>query len=180
MTFKCIVPLALFLTALPASLSHAASDGRPGATSTGQIFIRLEFSQSVQVSNLKDIELAVENDALVDGIETTQQFCVRGSKGGYYRLVAQSDRGGSTPFSLTGDGGETIAFNLFFTGQLSSNVLEPMTPGVPSRNYAIQSNGIYCNGEDNAEIAIHIPAQEIQSKSDRIFSGYLNLTVAVE
>lgn len=180
MQFKVFATPSLLLALLFSSVGHTASDGRPGATSTGQIFIRLEFSQSVQVTNLKDIELVVENDMLVEGIETTQRFCVRGSKSGYYRLVANGDRGGSAPFSLTGEGGETVAFNVFFNGNIRGNVLEPMTPGIPSQNYPVQSSGAYCNGEDNAEMAIHIPAQELQSKSNQVFSGYLNLTVAVE
>jgi hypothetical protein len=178
MKFKFYLPMLLG-TLLPLS-GHAATDGRPGLHSTGQIFIRLQFFQSVQVSNLKDIELEVDDDMLRNGIETTQEFCIRGSKNGYYRLVANSDRGGSTPFSLHGDSGENVNFSLYFNGDMRSNVLEPMTPGIPSQNYQVQSNGVDCNGEDNAAIAIQIPAEQLRDKSDQIFSGYLNLTVAIE
>ena len=84
------------------------------------------------------------------------------------------------PFSLHGDSGENVNFNLYFNGDMRSNVLEPMTPGIPSQNYQVQSNGVDCNGEDNAAIAIQIPAEQLRDKSDQIFSGYLNLTVAIE
>ncbi len=172
--------LSMLLGSLLPLLGNAATDGRPGFHSTGQIFIRLQFFQSVQVSNLKDIELEVDDDMLSNGIETTQEFCIRGSKNGYYRLVANSDRGGSTAFALYGDSGESVKFDLYFNGDLRSNVLEPMTPGIPSRNYQVQSNGVQCNGEDNAAIAIQIPAEQLRDKNDQIFSGYLNLTVAIE
>lgn len=180
MQFKVLLSIVLGVLVLTSNPARAATDGRPGLSSTGQIFIRLEFSQSVQVSNLKDIELVIDNTMLTNGIETTQVFCIRGSKAGYYRMIANSDRGGSTPFSLTGDSGESVAFDLYFNGNLSSNVLEPMTPGVPSQNYSVKSAGVHCNGEDNAEIAIFIPAEELRDKSDQVFSGYLSLTVAVE
>lgn len=177
MRFKFFLPL--LLAALPPT-GNAATDGRPGLHSSGQIFIRLQFNQNVQVSKLQDIELVVDDDMLSNGIETIQEFCVRGSRNGYYRLVAHSDRGGSMPFSLHGDSGENVNFNLYFNGDLRSNVLEPMTPGVPSNNYRVQSNGVNCNGEDNAAIAIQIPPHELRDKTGQEFSGYLNLTVAIE
>lgn len=176
--FNSIALLCCLLGA--ASWGQAATDGRVGATSTGQIFIRLQFNQSVQVDNLKDIELVVDDSMLTDGITTTQVFCVRGSQSGYYRLVAASDRGGAMPFSLRGDNEENVAYSLYFNGRLASNVLEPMHPGVPSQNYPVQSNGVACNGQDNAEIAIYIPANELRNRNSQVFSGYLNLTVAVE
>lgn len=180
MKFKQYMSIGATALIMASSSINAATDGRPGLSSTGQIFIRLEFNQSVQVSNLKDIELVVDGNMLNDGIESTQLFCIRGSKSGYYRMVANSDRGGATPFSLTGNGGEQVGFQLFFNGNLASNVLEPLQPAVPSQNYSVKSNGVNCNGEDNAEIAITIPATELQNKNDQIFTGYLSLTVSVE
>jgi hypothetical protein len=175
--FLQLLPALLLLLPLP---GNSATDGRPGLHSSGQIFIRLQFNQNVQVSKLRDIELVVDDDMLSNGIETIQEFCVRGSRNGYYRLVAHSDRGGSTPFSLHGDSGENVNFNLYFNGDLRSNVLEPMVPGIPSQNYRVQSNGVDCNGEDNASIAIQIPPHELRNKTSQEFSGYLSLTVAIE
>lgn len=178
MRFKFFLPL-LFAMILPLA-GNSATDGRPGLHSSGQIFIRLQFNQGVQVSNLRDIELVIDDDMLMNGIETVQEFCVRGSGSGYYRLVAHSDQGGSTPFSLHGNRGENVNFNLYFNGDLRSNLLEPMTPGIPSKNYQVQSNGVNCHGQDNAAIAIQIPSHQLRARTAREFSGYLNLTVAIE
>ena len=67
MRFTFLLPLLLaLLLPLP---GNGATDGRPGLHSSGQIFIRLQFNQNVQVSKLRDIELVVDDDMLSNGIE---------------------------------------------------------------------------------------------------------------
>jgi hypothetical protein len=57
MRFTFSLPLLLAMLA-PLS-GNTATDGRPGLHSSGQIFIRLQFNQNVQVSKLRAAEIPV-------------------------------------------------------------------------------------------------------------------------
>ena len=46
--------------------AQASFDGRVGATSTGEILIRLVIKQGIQISNLQDIEINVDTSVSSD------------------------------------------------------------------------------------------------------------------
>ena len=165
------------LLSVPASF--AARDGQVGATSTGEIAIRLELNQGIQISNLQDIQISIPNQADEDVI-ISQRFCVRGNREGRYTIAAAGDRGGSQPFSLSSQDGDEINFELYFRGNLSLDVGDRLYPNVASRAYNLEKTGVNCNGQNNAEFSLHIPASEINNANSNEYDGFLNLTIAIE
>lgn len=178
MRIKYFVHLCL-LVGLFTTESMASRDGRVGPTSTGEVHIRLVINQGIQVSNLKDIEISVDTLTSSD-IEVTQSFCVRGNTDGLYSMTAFSDRGGSNPFSISSRSKNEIDYQLYFRSNLAKSVGDQMKPNVPSRLYQLNNDGVNCNGQDNAEIRLVIPAEQINQASDKEYNGFLNLTVAIE
>ena len=159
--------------------SMASRDGRLGLTSTGEVHIRLVINQGIQVSNLKDIEISVDTLTSSD-IVVTQRFCVRGNTDGLYTMTAFSDRGGSNPFTISSSSGNEISYQLYFRSDLAKSIGDTMKPNVPSRLYQLNNDGVNCNGQDNAEIRLVIPSEQINQASDKEYNGFLNLTVAIE
>ena len=179
----------------------AAVDGQIGDTSSGRVVIRLDLIQGIQISNLQDIEISVngpttelvsigdESDEswlssqvdLVGGdLVSRHQFCVRGNTGGNYTITAFSDRAGSAPFTLFSDNQNEIDFEIYFRGNLSKHVGDRLLPNIASRQYSLENKGANCDGQNNAEMSLVFPASEINQASDKEYSGFLNLTVAIE
>lgn len=175
---KFILPLC-FIFGFISYESMASRDGRVGATSTGEIHIRLEINQGIQVSNLEDIEITVDTLTSSD-VNVSKRFCVRGNTEGLYSMTAFSDRGGSRPFSISSAAQDEIDFKLYFRSDLSRSVGDQLQPNVPSRLYQLNNDGVNCNGQDNAEISLVIPAAQINQARDSEYRGFLNLTVAIE
>lgn len=181
MNSRVIAALAgALLTLAFSTQSLAATDGREGNTSTGTIVIKLIINQGIQVANLQDVELEVDINSIDNDVVQTRQFCVRGNMDGRYTMTANSDGRGSSPFSIYNRQKESINFDLYFTGRLDSTVGEPLVPGVPSSTYEIESHGVNCDGQNNAELTIQIPASELQAARGAEYSGFLNLTIAAE
>ena len=164
---------------LLAPFSFSARDGGVGATSTGEIAIRLELNQGIQISNLQDIQINVSNQAEED-IVISQRFCVRANQEGRYTITAVSDASGSQPFSLYSRDQDQINFELYFRGNLSLDVADRLYPNVSSREYNLEKTGINCNGQNNAELSLRMPADQINNASSNEYDGFLNLTVAIE
>lgn len=175
---KFIFPLYLIF-GLFCYESLASRDGRVGATSTGEIHISLKINQGIQVSNLEDIEITVDTLTKSDVI-VARRFCIRGNTEGLYSMTAFSDRGGSRPFSMSSASQDEIDFKLYFRSDLSKSIGDQMKPNVPSRLYQLNNDGVNCNGQDNSEIRLVIPAAQINQARDSVYRGFLNLTVAIE
>ncbi len=167
------------LLGLYASNSMASFDGKPGPSSTGEIHIRLVISQGIQVSNLQDIEVTVSAQSNAD-VVIRKRFCVSSNVEGLYTITGLSDRGGSSPFSLSSSSGDQIDYQLHFRHNLANSIGDELQPNVPSPIYQLRKSGVNCNGQDNAELGLVIPASEIQQAKDHDYGGFLNLTVAIE
>jgi hypothetical protein len=191
--------ILLSLVAPPVTI--AAVDGQIGESSTGRVVIRLDLIQGIQISNLQDIEISVSGqatefaslgDEIEEGLPSSQvkfvggdivsrhRFCVRGNTGGNYTITAFSDRAGSAPFSLFSANNDEIDFEIYFRGDLSKQVGDRLMPNIASRQYSLENKGANCDGQNNAEMSLVFPASEINQASDREYSGFLNLTVAIE
>ena len=174
--FSGSVLLALYLLSFDAL---AARDGTIGETSTGEISIRLQINQGIQISNLQDISIDVSNQ-VNKAIEVKQQCCVSASESGRFSIAATPDQTGQAFFSLSSANQETIQYQLYFKGDLNAGVGDQLQPNVSSKQYPLSRNGPNCNGQNNAEIALKIPAEQINQASNPVYNGFLNLTVAIE
>ncbi len=182
-------------------MTFAAVDGQVGETSTGRVVIRLDLNQGIQISNLQDIEISVSGQTteyasigedFEEGLPSPQvkvvggdivsrhRFCIRGNTGGNYTITAFSDRAGSAPFTLFSANNNQINFEIYFRGDLSRQVGDQLFPNVASRQYTLENRGANCEGQNNAEMSIVFPASEISQARDNEYSGFLNLTVAIE
>ena len=176
MKFLVILFVSVLLFA-PAGFS--ARDGQAGATSTGEIAIRLELNQGIQISNLQDIQINISNLTEEDVI-IKQRFCVSANQAGRYTIEAVGEGGGSQPFSLYSPDQDAISFELYFRGNLSHAVADRLYPKVSSREYNLEQSGLNCNGQNNAELSLRIPANQINNAIGSEYDGFLNLTVAIE
>ena len=182
-------------------IAIAAVDGQIGDTSTGTVLIRLDLNQGIQISNLQDIEISVSGrttgnaslgDEFDEGLPSNEvkvvagdivsrhRFCVRGNNGGNYTITAFSDRAGNAPFTLFSANKNQISFEIYFRGDLSKKVGDRLLPNIASRQYTLENKGANCDGQNNAEMSLVFPASEINQASDNEYSGFLNLTVAIE
>lgn len=161
-------------------LANAATDGNLSQQSRGEIVIRLRIEQGIQITQLHDVQLKVNMETASGDAVYRQRFCVRSNLKTNYRLTAFSDQGGNNPFTLTSPRGDTLRYELAFTGNMSSGVLGRMQPAVPSQSYTVRNTGINCNGQENAEIELTIPSSELEAANDSEYTGFLNLSVAIE
>ena len=167
------------LSAITSPMTIAAVDGQIGDTSSGRVVIRLDLIQGIQISNLQDIQISVSGQTTED-VVTRHRFCVRGNTGGNYTITAFSDRAGSAPFTLASTNQNEIDFEIFFRGDLSKQVGDRLLPNIASRQYSLENKGANCDGKNNAEMNLIFPASEINQASDKEYSGFLNLTIAIE
>jgi hypothetical protein len=165
--------------AMLSGLCHASRDGVVGPTSTGEILIRLVINQGIQISNLEDIDVSIDTQASSD-LVIRKRFCVSTNTPGLYTMTAFSDRGGSAPFSLSSNSKDQIDFQLYFRSNLANSIGDQLQPNVPSPRYETDRTGLNCNGQNNAELGLVIPASEINQARGREYKGFLNLTVAIE
>ena len=179
MQLKKLLPALALLCAATSPPAVAAVDGQIGDTSTGRILIRLELNQSIQISNLQDIEISVDGDVTED-LVSSHRFCIRGNTGGNYTITAVSDRAGSSPFTLSSASQDEISFEIYFRGDLSNQVGDRLLPNVASRQYTPENKGVNCDGQNNAEMRLVFPAGELNQASDKEYNGFLQLTVAIE
>ena len=197
MIIRALISLSV-IVGLPAI---AAVDGQIGDTSTGRVVIRLDLTQGIQISNLRDIEISISGQAtevssasdtfdenwlsdsaagLGGDIVSRHRFCVRGNTGGNYTITAFSDRAGSGPFKLFSENNHEIDFEVYFRGNLSRQVGDRLLPNIASRHFPLENKGANFNGQNNAEMSLIFPASQIYQAREREYSGFLNLTVAIE
>jgi hypothetical protein len=182
---------ALLIASLWSPLLEAAQDGQPGLTSTGNVVVSININRGItvtaepgtvadpQVANLADIEIDVAGIA-DDDIVRKQRICVAGKRGERYTLTALSHLGGGSPFTVSNQDDDQIEFEVYFTGDLTRPVGEPLNPAVPSQSYPVRSAGLNCNGQVNAELTVVVPAAEVRTAPPGQYSGFLTLHVAIE
>jgi len=176
---KRIKIICLFLLSSLACPVMAAIDGSVGATSTGEITIRLSIKQGIQIENLRDIEIITSNHT-IDDVQLSNQFCILGNVGELYTITAFSESLDTHAFYLSGPNNSKILFELYFSNNLSNEVSDKLKPLTVSNKYAVTSNGINCNGENNAVISLVIPHDELNRAEYNEYNGFLNLTIAID
>jgi len=159
--------------------AQAVIQGEPGEKeSTAVTTITLNIEPSIQISNVSDIELDV-TDRNQD-IRHEERVCVRGNIGSRYSVIADGKDGSAQPFSLNTNSGDTIAFDVYFRGDLSDPVGDQLNPGERSPFYDMQSSAQECGGDDTASFIVVFKSEDLLPAEPGVYSGYLTLTVAAE
>lgn len=171
---KLIAATSLF--GLFASTGMAQTlDGSLGATSTGQIDLDLEVTDSVEITSLGSIDLGSYGGGDTGGINSGDSFCVYVNGGDGYTITPTSSNG---EFALLGDaGGDEIEYSVKLVGAAT---------GADSAS-ALSYNGATgtftgsrlrdCGGGDNASVDISIAEQEIRDASTDTYADTLILLV---
>ena len=171
---------ALLLASLVLIPVHAgaAIQGDLGETSTAVTTISLNVEPNIQISNVSDITLDV-TDRRQD-IEFEEQVCVRGNVGSRYSVTAAGQDGSQTPFQLQTATGDSIAYEVYFRGDLSQSTKDQLFPGQASPFYQMETQIQNCDGDDTAAFTVLFKSDDLLTAEPGTYSGFLTLTVAAE
>lgn len=137
----------------------AQSDGVLGADSTGTADVTLSLTESVQISNMKDIALG--EYAGTGDLESVTTFCVYRHGGGGYSLTLTADTG---DFALdSGSTGQSIPFAARVDDDLDASDGELVAYNTVTSNALSGSNSVTCDGNDNASLAVSFDESDLQS-----------------
>ncbi len=161
--------------------SHAFSaiQGEAGAeSSTATTTITLTLQPSIQISNVGDIVLNVTDRS--QDLIAEERICVRGNVGGRYSVIAAGQDGGKNPFQLRSTSGDSIAYQLFFRGDLTAITSDELSPGQASPFYSMKTQNPDCNGEDSAAFSLLFKSSDLLPDTPGTYGEFLTLTVAAE
>ncbi len=165
--------------ALAAPCSQAALQGELGSESSSAVTtILLNIEPNIQITNVSDISLDVTNRN--EDVQFEERVCIRGNVGSRYSVTAAGQNGSQTPFQLRTDTGETIAYEVYFRGDLSQNTTDQLQPGQSSPFYSMNTEVQDCAGDDTAAFTVLFKSSDLLPAAPGTYSGYLTLTVAAE
>ncbi len=151
------------------------TDGSLGATSTGQVDLDLEVTDSVEITSLNSIDFGSYGGGDTGGINEEIGFCVYVNGGDGYTITPSSANG---DFILIGDAGQDeIEYTVKLAGAGSG---AGAASAVPYNNASAEFKGSVrrdCNGSDNASLDVSIEEQEIRDASTDTYADTLILLV---
>lgn len=163
------------LTSLLSPLALAAVDGDLGTTSTGEINIDLEVTDSVEISALNDIDFGTYGGGDTGGINAGEAFCVYVNGGDDYTITPTSSSGS---FVLTGSSfSDEIEYAVKLVGAATgADVASAVSYNSASATF---QGSFYrdCNAADNAALDVSIAEQEIREATTDTYSDTLILLV---
>lgn len=165
----------------PVSFAQLAQ-GSLGATSTGNIDLDLQVTDSVKITALADIDFGSYGGADTGAISGADAYCVYTNGGDAYKITPTSTNGAATDdantFHLVGTtDGDEIQYTIKFAGTAtgaSSAATVPYNTQTASFNGANTTN---CAGADNAQLHIDIAETEIRAASTDLYTDMLILLV---
>ncbi len=172
--FRTAAAVSLFgLAALTANAQTL--QGQLGATSTGQLDLDLEVTDSVEITSLNSIDLGSYGGGDTGGINSGDAFCVYVHGGDGYTITPTSSNGSFNMIGTTG--GDQIEYSVKLVGAAS---------GASSANSLTYNNSTStftgsrlrdCGGNNNASVDISIQEQEIRDASTDTYADTLILLV---
>ncbi|MEX2468204.1 MAG: hypothetical protein WD396_00475 [Pseudohongiellaceae bacterium] len=166
---------AFVLTSLLSPLALAADDGDLGATSTGEINVDLEVTDSVEISALNDIDFGTYGGGDTGNINAGDGFCVYVNGGDGYTITPTSSNGS---FSLSGSSfGDEIDYAVKLVGAATgADAADAVSYNSASETF--QGNVARdCGSADNAALDVSIEEDEIRAAATDTYSDTLILLV---
>lgn len=167
--------LAILAVMAPASAT-AVVQGALGVTSTAEIDISVSIRPTLQINRVSDIQIDIY-DTTRDA-SFTQRFCVRGTPGEKYTIIATGLHSAEGGFALTNESGELLKFHLTYAADLARGLGDELTPSIASPPYDLLSNRTDCGGADNTAMTLTIFADDMKDVSAGLYSGFVTLYVA--
>lgn len=175
MQSNIISTTAALLSATISTALLAATDGDLGATSTGQIDLDLEVTDSVEISALNDLDFGSYGGSDTGGINTGDAFCVYVNGGDDYNITPTSSNGS---FVMIGDtDADEIEYSVKFIGAATGAAAAAATAyNTPSATF---QGSVYrnCNSINNASLDVSIAEQEIRDATTDTYQDTLILLV---
>lgn len=165
--------LGAALTAM-ASIGHAATQGTPGATSTGTVNINLIVNNQVRISALTDITLPFLGPDAVG----TSDACIYRNTTGSYQITATGSGGGNA-FTLDDGGGTTIAYLPEYD---DGTGFQTMVTGTPLTTQTGADNDVDCANVagSNGVVQVTVDGPTAAALPSNTYAGVLTLVVAPE
>jgi len=162
------------LAAVAGSLAVAATQGTPGATSTGTVDVRADKRPAVRVSGLNDIEFAASATtpaALADPV------CVF-SNPGQYLIQASSANADGTAFRLKDAGTNYIRYSVRWYDAATAGTAVDLTSGTTSAAISgADQTSTACGGGNTARIEVSLDDATYTAAPAGSYSDTLTLLV---
>jgi hypothetical protein len=173
---------ACFCSSFLPAAAVAATQGTPGATSTGTINVSASVASRVRISNLSDVSFSGVD--VTSDVSNAQNVCVWSNTATKAYNITATGSGTSNAFTLDGGGGTSpmpysVQWNQS-SGQTSGTAL---TKGVALTGQVSTATNQNCaNGpSSSASLIVSILAADLASAvSSTTYSGVLTLVVAPE
>ena len=166
------------VAAMTASSAFAATQGTPGADSTGSVDISISVDDIVQINGLQDALFGTYSGG---NPTDTQEVCVsRSGTSGLYQIIARGSGGGDA-FELSGPGG-TVAYTVEWADETTAPVFATLDTGVAETGQTGGDNAFdSCAGAgENASLRIAMNGPDVAALSAGTYSGTLSLEVSPE
>ena len=167
---------ALISGLMGSSMAFAATDGSLGATSTGQINLDLEVLDSVEISELDDIDFGQYGGGDTGDINAGDAYCVYVNGGDDYNITPTSSNGG---FHLLGNSSaDEIPYTVKFAGAATGASSESAVAyNSPSDTFQ-GSNTRNCGAANNASVDVSISEDDIRAATTDTYADTLILLVS--
>lgn len=167
--------LGILSMSFAAAGAFAATDGDLGSTSTGDLDLDLEVLDSVEITQLTDIDFGQYGGGDTGAINQGDGFCVYVNGGDDYSITPTSANGS---FVLTGTGfGDEIEYSVRFVGASTGAAEATATSYNTASGTFKGSVKRDCDGTDNASLDVRIGEQEIRDATTDAYSDTLILLV---
>lgn len=168
------VRLLCLLLLLGSAGAMAEEQGRLGSDSTARFTISLAIQPLIEITTVSDVTVNI-TDRTVDA-HFTKPFCVNGSVGGKYTVIASGSQERGETFILQNTDGETLPYLATYRGEPLRDGFDPLVPSSPSRVYDVLPRGKVCT--DVTAFKITFRAADLQLAGAGLYSGSLTLLVS--
>ena len=160
--------------ALTSGVANAATDGTPGASSSGQVPISVTIPALIQVSGLTDIVF----NFVAGGAAQNMSFCVKGNVAGTYTMTLSSVA--ESAFQLD-NAGAKLSYTAQFDGDTDATNGTVMTHGAASAVFASSGGFGPCALIDhNAALNISVSDLEAAGVAAGTYTDTLTLLVTAQ
>lgn len=166
------IALASLLAA--AGTAYSATDGSLGATSTGDLDVRVQIADRVQISGLDNIDFRTY--AGTGELESSDAFCVYRNGTGVYSITISSPNADTDGFRLS-DGTDFIAYSVKFNADANITGGADVSSGVRMDGMMGSATSLSCGGGDNASLGVTIAENALQAARTGIYTDTITLMV---
>lgn len=157
----------------------AATDGTPGATSTGTALVTMQTQALARITDLDDIDLGTWNGTT--GLSAADNICVWSTTRGYQ--ITASGSGTAGAFTLT-DGTDTIAYSVAWDDAAGAASGTALATGTALTAQASGATSATCQGgtTPTATVLVSVSQTDLEAATfnSAVYSGTLTLVVAPE